>query len=187
MKSILAAASLIAISASGAMASGTVTVSATIASYLEVDVIDPSITYDDVNAVSGLNSVGANIPTARFDVIANVDYDLTATFPTWQPVVGQDLEQTTPPTYEQAAFENTNGDLIGGSIYIDTTPLNGPNNTGTTYQNGAGDLVLSNQPAGVNDYGVGGQIVPRYSSTGAIPTPGTYSLDVVITVAAAGP
>lgn len=195
MYRLTASVAAAALLATGAFAqtsdSGTITLQAEIAGYIEVVIIDSNFRYNNVNAEDGFDAQsvpGQNLPGARFDVIANVDFTLSFTYPTFQPTAFEDRDSNSPPTFQQAQFSNTNGAYIGGSLKLDTDLGNIANNSGggIVQQGGSAPFFpsLGTQGAGTKEYILGASIEPRYSSTGALPAPGIYSIDVVITATA---
>lgn len=192
MKTFAATASALALLATGAyaQATDTVTLNATVGDYIAITDSQGS-TIGDLNIVAGsgdgannnVNNNGAGDEKATFAVTANVDYDIALDWETW-PEAG--IGDPTPG-YPQANYYNSVADCsIGGSIHFDETP--GQDGTGVSYPpSGANPWTVGTAYAPGLDvvYGIGTGASPDITNcTNDVAAPGTYSLDVEITVSA---
>ncbi|WP_273524825.1 hypothetical protein [Rhodosalinus sediminis] len=212
MKALLSTAGALALIATSAAAqqttdNATVTLNATVADYIAVTGSENS-TIGNLEVLQGSgSSANNNVNTddtgydkATFDVAANVQFDVALEWATWQSEgAAGDLDDT---SYYQAYYYNdfddgdtTTGCAIGGTIHLDEAvgtggsieqPANGGN------QSGDGGKSLwtapdTYDPAFSKTFGVGTEASPDVNNCpGDIAAPGTYSLDVNITVSKAG-
>lgn len=196
MKALIATAGGLALLASGALAnpvtedSDSVTLNAVVQDYIAIEnTSDSTLTIADVTQGSGAdgnnNDTNANkSDKALFTVIANVDYDIVLDWETWDDVVGY----TNPtPGWSQANYYNGVADCsIGGGIKLDPDPNPGSQNDAIS-GGGSGEMTYDQGvPTSGHEYGIGTEASPNHTTCdGDIAAPGTYSLDVDITVSKA--
>lgn len=191
MKALFATAGGLALLASGALAdnpaTATVTLDAVVQDYIAItDTSDSTLTVADVTAGSGVN--GNNNDTnenkedkALFTVIANVEYDIVLDWETWDDA---GYTNPTPDWGLQANYYNSYADCsIGGAIKLDPNP--NPDSRNDALPGGGTGTMTYDQgvPTFGHEYGIGTEASPNITTCdGDIATPGTYSLDVDITV-----
>jgi hypothetical protein len=194
MKALFATAGGLALLASSALAnpvteaSDSVTLNAVVQDYIAiVNTSDSTLTIDDVTEGSNVNNNDTNAnkeDKALFTVIANVDYDIVLDWETWDDVAGY----TNPtPGWSQANYYNSVADCsIGGGIKLDPNPNPGSPNDAIS-GGGSGTMTYDQgEPTFGHEYGIGTEASPNHTTCGGdIAAPGTYSLDVDITVSKA--
>ncbi len=189
MKTFAATASALALLATGAyaQATDTVTLNATVGDYIAITSTSDSTIGDlDITAGSGVpdNSNVTNAAAsdkALFEVTANVDYNIELDWLTWDEITGL----SNPGSYSQAAYDN--GDcFIGGTVSFDPDPSPGVQNDRVGAAGGATPLTVPTTfNPGIATYGVNTEASPNVTTCpGDVAAPGTYSLDVEITVSA---
>ncbi|MFP4569698.1 hypothetical protein [Rhodosalinus sp.] len=196
MKALFATAGGLALLASGALAnpvteaSDTVTLNAVVQDYIAItNTSDSTLTVADVTAGSGVN--GNNNDTnenkedkALFTVIANVEYDIVLDWETWD-----DAGYTNPTSgYSQANYYNDGAKCsIGGGIKLDPDPEGGAHDNDALPGGGTGTMTYDQGvPTFGHEYGIGTEASPNITTCdGDIAAPGTYSLEVAITVSKA--
>lgn len=191
MKKSIFVAGVLSVAATGAMAqdSATVTLTATVGSYIEItQANDSSLTVADAfggSAVSGNNNRNAEFADkSNFLVSANVDFDIVLDWETWQsPATG---------SYNQAAYRGVDC-MIGGTITFDTNPAPNSNNTATPPGGTAPwDVTTSSAfPASAftagedREFAIGIEASPEINTCpGGIAGPDDYTLEVDILVSA---
>jgi hypothetical protein len=192
MKNIFAAASVLAMTAGGAMAttSDSFQLTVTVSEYVEITTLanDSSITAADPfggSSVSGNNNRNnADGDKSVFEVSATVPFEVTLTWDTWtSPLTG---------SYNHASYDGTDC-RIGGTITADTNPAPNSNNTATP-PSGASPWVLNSSgalqaasftPGQDRRFGIGIEASPNVNDCpGGTPPADDYVLDVAVTVAA---
>lgn len=199
MKTLATAATLIALAATGAHAqeadNATVTLNATVAPYLAI-VDSQDSTIGDLDITAGA-SVGANNNAnnnaggdekATFTVVANVAYDVELAWATWQSS-NLTLPDGVPTSYQQANYYNAHEDAqcsIGGTVHFDLDP--DTDGSDVSYPpSGASPWTVGTafDPTIGKTYGIGTQAEANLTNCpGGVAAPGTYSLDVDITLSA---
>jgi hypothetical protein len=175
----------------------TVTLNATVAEYIAIMNATGSTIGDlDITQGSGVpvnnNSGATGLSTkASFEVASNVPYNITLDWQTWQEA-GLAIPAGVPATFEQANFVNGGSTAcsIGGIVSFDPTPTSPVTNDIVRPSGGATPLLVPTDFApGLGDvYGINTEASPIVNNCpGGVAAPGTYSLDVEITVAAATP
>lgn len=198
MKALLSTAGALALIATGAAANpspqaGTVTLNAVVAPYIEIISQGSSnLTIAEVRSDSSAsgNNNQSDSSKAEFEVAANVAYDVTLDWATFNSEDSANAD----PDYLQAYYANADASCaIGGAITFDVD-----NDGSNVAQQSSGDEELSSgraewkvvegDPATwAQTYAVGTQASPSFTNCpGDIAAPGTYSLDVNITVSKAG-
>ncbi|WP_371036823.1 MULTISPECIES: hypothetical protein [unclassified Rhodosalinus] len=192
MKKLAATASALALLGTGAYAQSTdtVTLNATVGDYIAITDSQGS-TIGDLNIATGsgdgannnVNNNGAGDEKATFTVTANVDYDIALAWETW---IDAGVGDPTPG-YAQANYYNSvAGCSIGGAVHFDETP--GQDGTGVSYPSGGANpwtVGTAYAPGMDVVYGIGTSASPDITDcTNDVAAPGTYSLDVAITVSA---
>lgn len=201
MKTLIATAGGLALLASGALANpntdgdektARVTLNAVVGEYIAITNYQGS-TMTDLNVLTdssdGANN-NVNLATgeekATFTVAANVDYDIELDWATWDDEgPGQPSSWPSATTYSQAYYVNSaEGCAIGGTIHFDEAPA--VSGAAATPPSGAAPWTVgSYTPTFGRTFGIGTQASPNLNDCpGDIAAPGTYSLDVDITLSA---
>jgi hypothetical protein len=195
MKALLSTAGALALIATSAAANpqdqNKVTLNVDVAPYIEIlSAGSSNLTVSDVRADSSAsgNNNQNDSSKAEFQVAANVKYDVTLDWATFNSEAGYDED------FLQAYYEHTDGSCaIGGAITFDVD-----NDGQDVAQQSSGTNELSNGRAEwkavkkanatmAQTYAVGTQASPSFNNCEfGIAEPGTYSLDVNITVSKAG-
>lgn len=187
------ALSLLAAPAMAVDATDTVTLNATVGDYIAITSTSDSTIGDlDISEGSGVgannNATNSSLgEKALFEVTANVDYSITLDWETWQ-----DAGITLPPppvnqTYEQANYRNASETCsIGGAVSFDPDPAPSSQNDAKRSSGGVTPFdVPGTFNPGVVTYGISTEASPNITNCpGGVAAPGTYSLDVEITVSA---
>jgi hypothetical protein len=194
MKTVFAAATGLALVATGALAnpttgpkSGAVQLRATVNEFIGI-VSTTDSTIGDLNLVDGTSGASENnnvhegaAGKATVEILSNVFYDIELDWETWNDAgIGDDPT----PGYAQANYHNSAaGCSIGGSIHFDQD-LNGG---GVIYPSGSDTLSswrLTNFNPGRRTYGIGSQLDPNHTTCGEgeIAAAGEYLLEVDITL-----
>ncbi|WP_371059974.1 hypothetical protein [Rhodosalinus sp. 5P4] len=204
MKKLAATASALALLGTGAYAQSVedtaqVTLTASVGEYIAItQALDSAITVVDPAGDSGVpgnnNRNGSFTDKSLIEVTANVDFDLTLEWATWDNEgPGQPSDWPSATTFSQAYYVNgAEGCAIGGTITFDVDPATNSNNTSTP-PSGASPWTVNDTfaasyftPGANKQYGIGIEASPNLTDcTGGVAAPGDYSLDVDITVAAA--
>ena len=169
----------------------TVTLFAEVFDYVAVwgeqnsDVLNVADVTTDSNTSGNNNDTNdAKTDKALFTVTSNVTHDITLEWETWE-----DAGMTSPTTgFEQANYYNDDaGCSIGGTIKLDPDPASTSHNDALS-GGGTGEYTHSDaDPTWAHEYGIGTEAAPIHNTcSGDIAAPGTYSLDVNITVSKAG-
>lgn len=201
MKIFIATTAAVALLATGAYANpnedddpttGRVTLNATVGEYIAITSTSNS-TIGDLNVLANSNdaannnvnnNAGDGKDKSLFTVAANVNFDIDLAWATWDAV---DLPDGAPEGYNQAYYFNSAADegdgcAIGGTIHFDADP----DTDGAVSYPGSGESpwTLEDFTLGMNrTFGIGTQASPDINNCpGDIAAPGTYSLDVDITV-----
>jgi hypothetical protein len=194
MKTVFAAATGLALVATGALANpttgprtGEVFLRATVNEFIGI-VSTRNSTIGDLDLMDGTSGSGANNNVnlsvgeekAEFVVMANTRYDINLDWDTWS-----ENGLTNPTTtYDQAYYYNADVDAtcaIGGSIHFDEAP----NTDGAVSQpsGGASDWTLTDFRPGRRTYGIGSNLDPQHTDCdGGVAAEGTYELRVAITL-----
>jgi hypothetical protein len=196
MKTVFAAATGLALVATGALAnpttgpkSGAVQLRATVNEFIGI-VSTTDSTIGDLDLVNGTSGSGANNndnhnaagqEKATVEVMANTRYDIELEWETWE-----DVATLTNPTpgYPQANYRNSDaGCSIGGSIHFDDNLNQDGNASISRPPSGATPWTLTDFSPGRRTYGIGSNLDPQYTDCdGGVAASGTYALNVAITL-----
>jgi hypothetical protein len=170
----------------------TVTLNATVGDYLAItDHQNSTIGELDIAEGSGVaannNSTNSAVnEKATFEVTANVAYNIELDWQTWQEA-NLAIPDGVSQTYQQANYYNGDvGCSIGGTVSFDPDPDPGAQNDTVPASGGATPLsVPGSFDPGIAVYGVNTEASPNVTNCiGDVAAPGTYSLDVEITLSA---
>jgi hypothetical protein len=197
MKTVFAAATGLALVATGALAnpnqanprSGAVELRATVNEFIGI-VSTSNSTIRDLDLVDGTSGTGANNndnnnaaghEKATVEVLANTRYDIQLAWETWDDV---DTLDNPTQNYPQANYYNSvAGCSIGGSIHFDDDVRTDGNASISRPPSGATPWDLTDFSPGRRTYGIGSNLDPQYTDCdGGIAAPGTYALNVAITL-----
>jgi hypothetical protein len=141
------------------------------------------VTTDSGTSGNNNDNNAAKADKALFTVTSNVTHDITLEWETWE-----DAGMTSPTSFEQANYHNSDANCsIGGTIKLDPNPAPTAHNDAIS-GGGTGTMTHANAaPTWAHEYGIGTEASPMHNTCpGDIAAPGTYSLDVNITVSKAG-
>lgn len=190
MKALYASAAGLALLATAASAdTATVTLNATVGDFLQITSASGSTIGNlDISQGSGVpannnSSQGAGTK-ALFEVTSNVNYTIALDWMTWTESGLGDVT----PGFEQANYYNAAEDCsIGGIVSLDTDPGTTTNAVVRRPNKGQTPLLPADVfTPGVDTYGVNTEASPIITNCdGDVAAPGTYSIDVEITVSPA--
>ncbi|REC58193.1 hypothetical protein DRV84_03950 [Rhodosalinus sediminis] len=169
----------------------TVTLFAEVFDYVAVWGEEDSAVLNVADVTTDSNTSGNNNDTndartdkALFTVTSNVTHDITLEWETWG-----DVNLSNPTNdFDQANYYNSAAECsIGGTIKLDPNPAPEFYNDAIS---GGGTGTMTHEdaaPTWAHEYGIGTEASPVHTNCpGDIAAPGTYSLDVDITVSKAG-